>query len=148
MLSALIAATLIQQTADLGEIQIMGRTVPVTLPQRPAPYSEATPTIGVSGGLKYPVLENGRLGQPFRADGGWDEIRNDFLAAKSSGLAASVWKTRVFLLTRVELLERTSTGVLRTRNSTLERSQIDAILRELANYITAKCRISLPALRV
>lgn len=131
MLTAFVAAVLLQQAPDLGQIEILGRHVPITLPEYPAIYKADVVTLK-AGDLQYPVLDRGEIGPPFRADGGWGEIRQAYDVARGRASEAAVWKTRVFLLTRAELLETTADGVLRTRNSTLERAQIDAILRELA----------------
>lgn len=147
-IAALIAVPLLvlapaQETAlQLGSVPISivdpvsgksaVQSVPITFPKTPGPVEPNAPSVAF-GGWKFRVMPDGSIGAPYLVDGGWADV-----AAAYGGEAPSQppipWKVKVFLLTRAAILERSAEGILRIRRSTLESSQVQQILQDLARF--------------
>ncbi len=109
---------------DLGKIQLGGREVQLKLPPAGKPQTWGD---GV-GEWKYNIA----TGQRALTDGGWGDTKFLWDRNREAALRAPIWKVRVFVFTRSEILEKSSDGLFRQRRSGLEKGQIEEIWESLA----------------
>lgn len=131
-LATLSIAFLQTGTESIGTAQVGGKEIPIVLPLTPASVSIPADAAHVDfGGAKYLLLPDGTIGRRYVDDGLWGDVKQ--LYGRSSARPERLtWKVKVFILTRGEILETGTDGILRVRRSTLEQRQIDDIYASLA----------------
>lgn len=128
---ALGFAVLSAQTVPLNEYTVLGstkvgdRTVEIRNPIQPGPFANLP--AAEWNGHKYSATAR------WLVDAGSGDIKLGYDRYFASGHPVE-WKTKVYLLSRSEILDRQSDGVLKTRKSTFENSNIQRIYDELALF--------------
>lgn len=118
--------TIVDATSGKAAVQ----SVPIVFPKTPGPFDPNAPSVKFDG-WKFHVEPDGSIGAPYLVDGGWADVAAAYDA--DPGLQPPTpWKIKVFLFTRAAIQERNAEGVIRIRRSTLENSQIQQILQDLA----------------
>lgn len=133
MLTATIALILLQDTVQLGTVDVSGRAVAVTVPAARGPYNDSTPHVEING-WKYVVDGSSNLGARYRTDGGWGEVAEAYPAVSAKSAAAPEYRVRVFLFTNTNIVEEGQDGVWRERRGTIEPSTVEEIYSALARF--------------
>lgn len=122
-----------QGSTALATYKIGGQSVEARIPDLPGPFARANDLFAFQGS-RY-LVRDGKLIRRIQADGGWSEIRSAYEAAKSKiGPKTPEWKVKVFVLDKVDLLDRSANGLLTDRVYTFESRHHQEILESLARF--------------
>ncbi|MBS1706889.1 MAG: HEAT repeat domain-containing protein [Armatimonadetes bacterium] len=120
------------QRVSVGSVKLGEFDVDVSFPQA----GIDKPTIpGVEwGGQLYPV-QGDQLARPRRADGGWGEFLAGYQAAVASPPPQQVvWRQKLWIFRRSDLLSRRDDGVFQFRRSELFRDEFRDVLNAAARF--------------
>lgn len=122
------------ESVVVGSIRLAGRDVAVRFPKPGPPIPESEPHFDTDD-WKYSFNPDGSLARRYKIDGGSADWQALYAAAQQAIAAepkTPVWRLRVFVQTRWEILEDSRGGMLQMRRSTLEPSQITQTLEAIA----------------
>ncbi len=117
----------------LATFRMGGRDVPAKVPSGEGPLTnEGTVEFG---GWNYAIDDSGSIMRRFKASGGWSEVRALFEEAAPKLTAETpVWRVKVFVLGRADVLDHGPDGLLRVRRGRIEGRQIDGVLESIARF--------------
>jgi len=130
MTALLLGLLLGPQDIPVETVDIAGRAVPLVFPSAPGPCGPWTAHIE-SGGFKYEVTADGKLGRKYVQDGGWGDIKARWNAAKAAPGRRPI-HIKVIVPTRVFILDLGKDGIVSQRRGFIERPALDTVFRSLA----------------
>lgn len=146
-LAALVLLSLgVQGPQQIATMPIGDRQVPVLLP-RDEPNAMEPGQFVEAGGVRYQIWN----GEPQRSrlpSTPWDAFAGRFASAHAKAATGRVWRTKVFIAMRSDLLDRGKDGVLTPRRAGLEDEDVDQIYRALGLFSTLAEAASEGALRL
>ncbi len=117
-------------TLPLGSYTI--GTTPVEAKVYPGQKPELLGTSFTYNGDTYIVDYEGRVVARTRGNGSWQSIADRLRKAKDNPPTEAVWRMKAFVLTRSDLLETHSNGMLRVRRGSIEGPQMQRTMEALA----------------
>lgn len=135
IVSILLSIVAQSDLIKLGQTNLAGQEVAIEVPASKSVSGAMFPF----GDEKVEVLSGGALGDRFVAEGGWSDVGAQYSASQKSIAdgASSPWLCKVFIFTRVSILDRGSDGLWRFRRGAMDDPEVKNTLAQLASFEAA-----------
>ncbi|MCH7944576.1 MAG: hypothetical protein IIC73_00965 [Armatimonadetes bacterium] len=123
----------VDDQVTLGTISIGGRSITMSVPATGGPFNAETPHYDLDG-FKYALGTDLNLAGRYMVDGGWKDVAAAFLQGERDRSGAPEYPVKVYIATRVTILNHGSDGYVQQRRGSLYPEDVETILQSLARF--------------
>ncbi|MCH7904578.1 MAG: hypothetical protein IH944_08435 [Armatimonadetes bacterium] len=125
--------SVVDDQVTLGTIDIGGRSITMSVPASGGPFNAETPHYELDG-FKYALGTDLNLAGRYRIDGGWKDVAAAFLQGERTRSGAPEYPVKVYISTRVTILDHGQDGYVQQRRGSLNLKDVETILQSLAQF--------------